>query len=222
MSILSNRENSVGSYVFADYLESGIGTIILADGSIKTGNITFQDILDVDKKYTPEIKYPCSTTADNAWYLFGIPLKNLWLGQGSSFQPYINSKQPFGIYTKDPTYWGDGVYDYTPVEIETNWLILSTLDLIKELVSFKISYEGTKDFYPTVKVSVKNNYHSNAIEKTLSPYIDLDGNLMYDLRDVSGYKFIKFNISFDNTNDKFISAINTMSIIVKPVKARNR
>ena len=222
MSIHYNRNNSVGSYTYNDYLEYGIAIIELSDGSIKQGGITFDDINDND---TDPSRFPCNDDGNDngAWYSFGIPLGNIWTGQGDSFQPFVNSTYGFGLYTLDENYWGDeSLNEYTPVEVETNWIILETVEKIKDLVALRLSFDSVGNLYPDVKVSVKNNYYDKEKEFKLSGWVDRDNMLSYDLRSCSGYKFLKLNLSWKNTNTKYISALNTMSIVVKQNTTKTR
>lgn len=165
------------------------------------------------------------------WYYTQSVSHSIYVGNGLGFQ-LVNPNR-----VSRPQVWCYKViYDnYTDIERSlaptpksltytaiTKPFSLSSLNKVKELVSFNLACDSVGDLYPNVYVGTQRNFNDTINWVQVQRYKNPDGYSQYFLRDVGEYKYIRFKLQWSNTLTAYIRKIEAISLVIKPIKNKTR
>ena len=209
MSIFNSIADTEGFYSIQDLLVGGRFN--------KGSGLTYTQAL-ADSTYT------CL----GSWYYTRSVSNSIYVGNGIGFQLANPSRSNrVWCYRLDyNNYYSNRIDSATPMSLVytaiTKPFSLSSLNRVKELVSFNLACDSVGDLYPNVYVGTQRNFNDTINWVQVQRYKNPDGYSQYFLRDVGEYKYIRFKLQWSNTSTAYIRKIEAISLVIKPVKAKTR
>lgn len=206
MSFFNNQYPQTQTYRIKDFYPNGR----FNDGK----GMTFEEAVVYDNEFY--VKYPIIGN----WQYIAFPINNIYIGNGLNFQlagPNTGDTYIFkAIYNK----YGLGNKGLTCVA-ETYPFIFTSLKKVKELESLNLAYKGT-GIIPNVEIGRQRNFNDEIMWTTVTPFTNKEGYTQYFIREVGEYKYIRFRISWNNTETKYISELTAVSITIKTLVDKQR